>query len=167
MGHKPTDSRLAMLVIALLLNPMIALGDDPCREMTVAGCELTEDNIIGKHNFDAAICESLCKTSDHCQFWRVFQDDSMELPECLHLRTNYHQDCVSFAGPVDGDINSCLDTDLSTCSAYIEEECQYVGERLVDLEPPSTDVSNIADCQEWGQKIQDFGANYFYFSGVT
>ena len=40
------------------------------------------------------------------------------------------QDCTSFAGPVDGDIDACLYTDLSTCSAYIGEECQYVGERL-------------------------------------
>ena len=109
IDQKPTDSRLAMLVIALLLNPMIALGDDPCREMTVAGCDLTEDNIIGKYNFDAAICESLCRTSDHCQFWRVYQDDIMELPECLHLSTNYHQVKVSlFRGNIQ--INSCLRT---------------------------------------------------------
>ena len=40
------------------------------------------------------------------------------------------QDCRSFAGPVDGDINSCLNTDLSTCSAYIREECQYAGGRV-------------------------------------
>ena len=68
IDHKPTDSRLAMLVIALLLNPMIALGDDPCREMTVADCEISQDNIIGKYTFDAAICESQCKRSEHCQF---------------------------------------------------------------------------------------------------
>ena len=84
---------------------------------------------------------------------------------------------------MDGDINSCLETDLSTCSAYIEEECQYLGERLGErfngliekkqnfisdgLEPPSGDVSSIADCQEWGKEVQSLGVNYFYFSGVT
>ena len=93
---------------------------------------------------------------------------------------------MSFAGPIGGDINSCLETDLSTCSAYIGEECQYVGERLGDiqeiffkyfgqlllfssvgLEPPPGDVSSIADCQEWGKDVQPLGAEFFHFSGVT
>ena len=76
-----------------------------------------------------------------------------------------------------------METDLRTCSAYIEEECQYLGERLGErfngliekkqnftsdgLEPPSGDVSSIADCQEWGKEVQSLGVNYFYFSGVT
>merc|ERR1719500_1252478 len=60
-----------------------------------------------------------------------------------------------------------MNTDLSTCSAYIEEECHYVGERLDLLEPPAGDVSSIADCQEWAKEVQFLGANYFSFSGVT
>ena len=82
-----------MLAKALLLFPLtvVTLGENPCKEMTVAGCEIGDDNIINRYNFNAAICESQCKRSDHCQFWRVYQDDSMELPECLHIRTNYHQ----------------------------------------------------------------------------
>ena len=47
--------------------------------------------MIPRYNFNAAICESQCKRSDHCHFWRVYQNESMQLPECLHLRTNYHQ----------------------------------------------------------------------------
>ena len=35
------------------------------------------------------------------------------------------------------------------------------------LEPPSGDVSSIADCQEWGKMVQSYGANYFHFSGTT
>ena len=77
----------------------------------------------------------------------VYQNESMQLPECLHLSTDYHQvrkrvirtkkflfqGCTSFAGPVDGDIDACMDTDLNSCSAYIGEECQYVGERLSNI----------------------------------
>ena len=151
-------------MLTVLLFPLIAvaaLSENPCRGMTVANCEISEDNIINRYNFNAAICESQCKRSDHCQFWRVYQNDSMELPECIHLRTNYHQvrciwgqckitliqDCITFAGPIDGDINSCLDTDLTTCSAYIEEECQYTGERLC-----KTKFALIADWQEFFQR---------------
>ena len=50
------------------------------------------------------------------------------------MKPHIMQDCMSFAGPIGGDINSCLETDLSTCSAYIGEECQYVGERLGDIQ---------------------------------
>jgi len=161
----PRMARVALLLFSLVVA---TLGQQyPCKEMTVADCEISEDNIISRYNFNAAICESQCKRSDHCQFWRVYQNDTMELPECLHLSIDYHQDCISFAGPVDGDINSCLDIDFGTCSAYIGEDCQYTGERLVGLEPPAGDVSSIADCQEWGKEVQSLGANYFYFSGVT
>jgi len=145
---------------------MPTLGEDPCKEMTVADCIISEENIVNRYNFDATICENLCKKSEHCQFWRVYQNDTMQLPECLHLSTNYHQDCITFAGPVEGDINLCLETDLSTCSGYIEEECHYVGDRLADLEPPVGDITSIGECQEWGN-VSSLGANYFYFSGVT
>ena len=84
---------MAILALALLLFPLagVTLGEDPCKGMTVADCEISEDNIIHRYNFDAGTCERQCKRSDHCQFWRVYQNDSMELPECLHLRTNFHQ----------------------------------------------------------------------------
>jgi len=159
-------ARLATYGIAIFF-PLAVVGHGPCRGMTVADCQVNEGNIIHRYNFNAAICESQCKRSDHCQFWRVYQNESMQLPECLHLRTNYHQDCLSFAGPVDGNVDSCLETDFCSCSAYIGEECQYVGERLVGLEPPAGDVNSIADCQEWGRAVQSLGADFFYFSGVT
>jgi len=161
----PRMARVALLLFSLVVA---TLGQQyPCKEMTVADCEISEDNIISRYNFNAAICESQCKRSDHCQFWRVYQNDTMELPECLHLSTDYHQDCISLAGPVDGDTNSCLNIDFGTCFAYIGEECQYTGYRLDGLEPPSGDVSSISDCQEWGKEVQTLGADYFYFSGVT
>jgi len=167
MGTVLTNAGMAMLALLLFTLAVVTLGEDPCKGMTVADCEISEDNIVNRYNFNAAICESQCKRSDHCHFWRVYQNESMQLPECLHLSTNYHQDCTTFAGPVDGDIDACLDTDLSTCSAYIGEECQYVGERLEGLEPPAGDVSSISDCQEWGKEVQSLGAEFFYFSGVT
>ena len=112
-----------MAMLAMLLFPLVVvtLGEDPCKGMTVADCEVSEDNIINRYksheittfilemrlsymrcflvdnlmftryNFNAAICERQCKKSDHCQFWRVYQNESMQLPECIHLSTNYHQ----------------------------------------------------------------------------
>ena len=50
----------------------------------------------------------------------------------MEMNPSFVQDCLSFAGPVDGNVDSCLETDFCSCSAYIGEECQYVGERLGD-----------------------------------
>ena len=59
--------------------------------------------MIPRYNFNAAICESQCKRSDHCHFWRVYQNESMQLPECLHLSTNYHQ-VSKLSGHLDNEI---------------------------------------------------------------
>jgi len=156
--------KLAML---LLLPFAIATRiEDPCQRMTVADCVVGEDNIVDRSHFPAEVCEQLCKLSDNCHFWRFHQSDSMDSPECLHLHTDYHKDCASFAGPIDGDIESCLNTDLSTCSAYIGEECQYDGRRE-DLEPLPEEVSSIEECQAWGKIVHSSGANYFFYDGIT
>ena len=40
------------------------------------------------------------------------------------------QDCASFAGHIDIDIDFCMNRDESTCAAYFNEECTHTGERL-------------------------------------
>merc|ERR1712154_65637 len=107
------------------------------------------------------------KLSNNCHFWRALQDDSMESPECVHLGADYHKDCASIAGPIDGNIESFLNTDRSTWSAYIEEECQYYGGRREDLEPPPAEVSSIKECHDWGKAVQSLGADYFFYNGIT
>ena len=114
-------ARLAKLLFPLAVVTLGTQGEDPCKGMTVADCEISEDNIISRYksheitffkleirlsymrcflvanlmftryNFNAVICERQCKKSDNCQFWQVYQNDTMEQPECIHLSTNYHQ----------------------------------------------------------------------------
>merc|ERR1712223_859211 len=121
------------LTIFVLFHQKI-LAQNPCQDMTVADCTLRPDNIIGTFPFPVAdICQSSCVTADTCMFWRFFKNDTVT--ECLHLSTNYHQDCITFAGPTLGDIVACTEVDLATCSAYIGEECEYSGDRLEDFEP--------------------------------
>ena len=40
-----------MAMLALLLFPLavVTLGEDPCKGMTVADCEIGEDNIINRY----------------------------------------------------------------------------------------------------------------------
>ena len=82
-----------MAKIAILFLPLAVLAQmkDPCQGMTVADCKIGEDNIVDRSHFPAEVCEQLCKLSDNCHFWRVHQSDSMDSPECLHLRTDYHK----------------------------------------------------------------------------
>jgi len=140
--------------------------ENPCQDMTVADCTLRPDNIIGTFPFPVAeICESSCDTADTCMFWRFFKNDTVT--ECLHLSTNYHQDCLTFAGPTLGDIVACTEVDLATCSAYIGEECEYSGDRLEDFEPQPGQVASIAACQAWAMPLEGYGVHYFVFDGIT
>ena len=82
-----------MSKIAILFLPLavVAQIEDPCQGMTVADCKIGEDIIVEELPVDAAKCEQLCKMLDNYHFWRVYQDDGMDRPECLHLSTNYHK----------------------------------------------------------------------------
>ena len=37
----------------------------------------------------------------------------------------------------------------------------------VDYEPPVYGVSSISACQTWAKALEQFGANYFIFDGIT
>merc|ERR1711928_94226 len=79
----------------------------------------------------------------------------------------FHQDCLTFAGPTLGDIVACTEVDLTTCSAYIKEECEYSGDGLEDFEPQPGQVASIAACQAWAMPLEGYGVHYFVFDGIT
>ena len=37
----------------------------------------------------------------------------------------------------------------------------------MDYEPPVYGVSSISACQTWAKALEQFGANYFIFDGIT
>merc|ERR1711962_974434 len=169
MGSLPKSVKMAASLLSLTIFVLFhqeSLAQNPCQDMTVADCTLRPDNIIGTFPFPVAeICESSCVTADTCMFWRFFKNDTVT--ECLHLSTNYHQDCLTFAGPTLGDIVACTEVDLTTCSAYIKEECEYSGDRLEDFEPQPGQVASIAACQAWAMPLEGYGVHYFVFDGIT
>ena len=63
--------------------------ENPCAEITLANCELGEDNIVARYEVDPNTCQTLCQMSDHCAFWRA--QDADGVLDCLLLRTNYHK----------------------------------------------------------------------------
>jgi len=153
-----------LLLQSLIVFPGNRGQSNPCQDMTIGDCTIGDDNIIARYPFPASICHDQCKKADTCSFWRTFQNETMEAPECLLLRTNYHQDCKTFGGPTIGSIQDCMDVDLSTCWALIGEECTYVGNRLTELEPPPKEVSSILECQEWAQLLPPSSkASHFVF----
>ena len=80
-------------LVLLLFSVAAALAQskNPCQGMTLGDCRTESDNIVDQSTFPPDICAESCKMSDNCHFWRAFQDEGMEKPECLHLRTNYHR----------------------------------------------------------------------------
>ena len=83
---------MAKPAMLLLLPFAIATQiEDPCQGMTVADCEIGQDNIVDRLSFDDVLCKTTCEMSDNCHYWRALQNATMELPQCLHLRTDFRQ----------------------------------------------------------------------------
>ena len=79
------------LVLLFAVAAAIAQSKNPCQDVTLGNCRVEDDNIVDESNFPAEICEESCKLSDNCHYWRALQNATMELPQCLHLRTDFQQ----------------------------------------------------------------------------
>jgi len=161
-----TESMSALLLLSAVA---ITQAKNPCEGMRFDDCRIEEDMIIDRFDFNADQCEASCKLSDTCTYWRhyEYESDSQDVLPCLHMISDYRQDCFSFAGPVDGDIDSCLNTFSYTCTAYFEDVCHFNGTRLEDQEPKPHDISSIRECQEWARIAESMGAAYFFYDGDT
>ena len=80
-----------MLAYLPLLLASLAYGRNDCQDVTLGSCRVEDDNIVAESNFAAEICEESCKMSDNCHYWRALQNATIELPQCLHLRTDFRQ----------------------------------------------------------------------------
>merc|ERR1712107_312559 len=89
MGRLQKSQTMARTMLILAFAVSIH-GEDSCQEITLSSCRVEEDNRVDESNLPAEICEKSCKLSDNCHYWRALQNATMELPQCLHLRTNYH-----------------------------------------------------------------------------
>ena len=49
----------------------------------------------------------------------------------------------------------------------MDENCQYLGDRLPAFEPPVGDIDSIQECQKWTSNFEGGGAAYFCFLGLT
>merc|ERR1719430_637082 len=84
---------MIVLTLCLFLAATARCQDpsNPCEGMTFGDCQIAEENIIDSYPFHAELCQSMCHNSVSCSFWRAFENDTLPQPECLFLRTNYHQ----------------------------------------------------------------------------
>jgi len=162
-----TESMSALLLLSAVA---ITQAKNPCEGMRFDDCRIEEDMIIDRFDFNADQCEASCKLSDTCTYWRhyEYESDSQDVLPCLHMISDYRQDCFSFAGPVDGDIDSCLNTFSYTCTAYFEDVCQFNGTRLgPEQEPKPHQISSKYECQDWAIIAESNGAAYFFYDGDT
>ena len=60
-------------------------------------------------------------------------------------------------------MDACLEVDLNTCDRFLEENCEYYGDVL--LEPSS--IANAKHCQELCEKFEDVGCQYWIYQQNT
>jgi len=141
-------------------------GENPCDGMSLGYCHFPQSQVVARHPFDKQLCQRTCKLDDLCMFWRHNEALAGTIEECLFLTSNYHQsmiDCDAFASPVDGDIENCRAVNATSCYSILDEDCEYSGQRLTNLEPSPGMVGTLEDCLQFGLTLQDFGVNHVVF----
>jgi len=138
-------------------------GGNPCEGMSVGDCDVDESQIVARHPYTKDLCHKLCKLDDQCQFWRHDSSNEGKVDACFFLATDYHQDCMSFASPVTGDLEACSDVDYESCDSILPEDCIYSGHRLSDFEPGPGHVGSIEECFEYGRLLQNFGVTHIAY----
>ena len=56
-------------------------------------------------------------------------------------------------------IDTCLELDLNTCDRFLEEDCEYYGDGLVN---PSS-IADARHCQELCEEFESVGCQYWTF----
>ena len=76
---------------------------------------------------------------------------------------DYRSNCPIMGAPVDAAVEECEDVVLDTCSGFLEEDCDYLGQGL-DLDPPDGEISDPLVCQALCQNFQPLGCQYWVFN---
>merc|ERR1719495_2503424 len=154
---------MTLLLFSLLAFLTSQTGGNPCEGMSVGDCDMDETQIVARHPYNQELCHKLCKLDDQCQFWRHDNSNEGNVDACFFLATDYHQDCMSFASPVTGDLDACSAVDYESCDSILPEDCIYSGHRLSDFEPGPGHVGSIEECFEYGRLLQDFGVTHIAY----
>jgi len=160
------DTQLfSLFLLSLLCSGIFALQANPCAQMSVGDCTRDDENVIQTLPLPLELCWTTCNRADNCHFWR--HDLINNQHECQLLKTDYHQDCFSFAGPVTGSIEDCMGVDQATCDALIPEHCTFDGDHLSDFELAPGSLSSVEDCYGYANDLHDFGVKFFAFIAET
>ena len=69
----------------------VVAGKNPCRGVTLDGCDVSDDSRVGAHPYGLDVCQKLCQLDDDCLFWRHDNTSAGTVDECLFINTDYHQ----------------------------------------------------------------------------
>ena len=89
----PTTTQTTTITTTSITTSMTT---SPCKDVTVGGCFLDEDNVIQTVSIpiSAEACQDLCYHTTNCT---VFQHNA---ENCTLLREDYRQKCNNLGGPL-------------------------------------------------------------------
>jgi len=162
-----------MLAVAALVFLIMAvhgaaqpqtLAASPCSRFTVGLCQPSEAELIDTLPIPdvpgaTATCQFLCQVQEDCSTFRY--NSTGEICELYHYR--YVTSCMLLGGTVEPPIDECLqinNVDPSSCDGFLQEDCVYTSELLVDKDT----VTDRHSCQAYLAGLGPLlGAQYFVY----
>merc|ERR1712013_384975 len=120
-----------------------AVTKDECLDFTVSDCYVDPSLIIWENDQvgAASLCQFACHNFPSCKEFRFYQDN------CQLFSDNYKTSCGVIGGRADKSLEDCTGSvTVGGCDAFIEEECEYLGEDSGFSAPPGEFTSPV-ECE--------------------
>merc|ERR1719317_1431916 len=139
-----------------------AVTKDECLDFTVSDCYVDPSLIIWENDQvgTASLCQFACHNFPSCKEFRFYQDN------CQLFSDNYKTSCDIIGGRADKSLEDCTGSvTVGGCDAFIEEECEYLGEDSGFSAPPGEFTSPV-ECEGYCKGFQVLGAEYWVWGKV-
>merc|ERR1719317_481119 len=140
-----------------------AVTKDECLDFTVSDCYVDPSLIIWENDQvgTASLCQFACHNFPSCKEFRFYQDN------CQLFSDNYKTSCDIIGGRADKSLEDCTGSvTAGGCDAFIEEECEYLGEDSGFSAPPGEFTSPV-ECEGYCKGFQVLGAEYWVWGKVN
>jgi len=140
-----------------------AVTKDECLDFTVSDCYVDPSLIIWENDQvgTASLCQFACHNFPSCKEFRFYQDN------CQLFSDNYKTSCDIIGGRADKSLEDCTGSvTVGGCDAFIEEECEYLGEDSGFSAPPGEFTSPV-ECEGYCKGFQVLGAEYWVWGKVN
>merc|ERR1711892_809515 len=151
------------IITLLLSSSIIAAAKDECLDFTVSDCVIDPGLLVWENDQvgTSALCQFACRNFNSCKEFRFYQGN------CQLFSDNFKNTCDIVGGRVDKTLEDCTGSvTVGGCDAFIDEECEYLGEDSGFSAPPG-ELTSAVECQDYCKGFQVLGCEYWVWGGTN